>query len=84
MEDWWFEEDDLLILGFPTQHFWRKTLISTLRTFFRLSEFLHWANRQNHRSLIIQTPSIETNGLNFLIVRNVDPYIHGNPIVAQR
>ena len=73
------------IIGGPTQHFWRKTLISTLRTFFLDSQNSDIRTAaKGHRSLIVQTPPIEPNGLNYLIVRNVAPSIHVNPIFAQR
>ena len=50
--------------------------------FFWISEFGHRANRQNHRYIIIQTPPIEHNGINSIIVRNMAPSIHGNPIFS--
>ena len=70
-------------IGGPTRHFWSKTLISTLHTFFGLPEFLHRANRQkSHISHYSKLP-IEPNGLNSLILRNVAPSIHGNPVFVQ-
>ena len=36
----------MLSVGVPTQHFWRKTLVSTLWYCFRLPEFWHRASHQ--------------------------------------
>ena len=68
------------LLGGPTQHFWRKNLVSTLRFFKGSQNSDTGPATKGHRSLIITTTPIEPNGLNSLMGRNVAPYIHGNPI----
>ena len=74
-----------IILGGPTQHFWRQTLVSTLRYFFKDSQNYDTGPATKvHRLLIIPTPPIEPNGINLLMGRNVAPSTHRNPIFAQR